>query len=38
MDEAATIFDKIAEVCRHLFSSQELMATLQKPGFMLVSS
>ncbi|TMQ34588.1 MAG: DedA family protein [Planctomycetota bacterium] len=37
MDEAATIFDKIAEVCRHLFSSQELMATLQKPGFMLAA-
>jgi membrane-associated protein len=37
MDEAATIFEKIIEVCRHLFSSQELMDTLKKPGFMLAA-
>ncbi|HEV3081278.1 MAG TPA: VTT domain-containing protein [Gemmataceae bacterium] len=34
MDEVSSLLHNIAEVCRHLFSSQELLDTLRKPGFM----
>jgi membrane-associated protein len=33
MGELSNLFDQVVEVCRHLFSSRELLATLQQPGF-----
>ncbi len=33
MDQLASLLQKIEEVCRHLFSSQELMAVLSRPDF-----
>src|SRR5438270_2221720 len=34
MGEISNLLHQIAEVCRHLFSSQELLETLKQPGFM----
>jgi membrane-associated protein len=37
MDQLANLLQKIEEVCRHLFSSQELMAVLSRPDFMVAA-
>src|SRR5207253_2483339 len=34
MGEISSFLDKVVEVCRHLFSSQQLLDTLKQPGFM----
>jgi membrane-associated protein len=34
MGEISSFLDKVVEVCSHLFSSQQLLETLRRPGFM----